>query len=137
MNKPTATIQPAQATQPSERKKKGLATRRNKQTTMKSPPRTISPPSDFGPMRRPNPRSAITQERKTTTSAVSKDKNNHRQQTTERGCSALISFNVPDQRPGAADAEYETRASLPGSLDLICWARNSWVVMFLASQAKE
>jgi hypothetical protein len=30
--------------------------------------------------------------------------------------------NDPDQRPGAADAEYETRASSPGSLHLACSA---------------
>lgn len=29
--------------------------------------------------------------------------------------------NVPDQRPGAADAKHETRAPSPGSLHLVCW----------------
>ena len=34
---------------------------------------------------------------------------------------ALMPPNVPDQRPGATETRYETRASSPGSLHLVCW----------------
>jgi hypothetical protein len=89
-----AMIQPTTAIAPRDLKKKGLTTSKNRQTSEKETPSTISNASEFGCKDKPNPRSRIRQDAKVTTTTVSKVRNSHLQNLRECAVGVLMLPNI-------------------------------------------
>ena len=89
---PNAMIQPARATPRNEGKKKGLTIRTNSQASIMETPKTTAHPwdCDCGSTRNPQNLSASRQNKKTTTTTVSKTRNNRLQYLVESETYALI-----------------------------------------------